>query len=653
MMIRVGRPLKKAWSLVGHGPAGAQIFRNPPPQAFRPEGEDDLPAHAHDGVGNLLPGQWAIGEHGQKSYQTDIGAFHHPIDAVAHRLGDFLRARGFNIPPSEVINAAINEFNDTHSHGDAHELGGFDSPEWRKIRAADIPPGDSSRQLSNRPTRTKGGTKITMLTNKNHQQTPVGKFVEGGYIPFHRNLIHQLEDMGIPTQEIKQGLSFLKYPWMQPHLLAPQGYLVSNQKQHGADIDESMMGRAPEGYFGDTEAVHTWEVLHHLPDAFFYPNVMENLQKKGKKPTGLYKAAHAMIDQAMQQGMEHIPNVNVTVNTGTLGSPQMINRPLHEILDNPDLREALVKDMAHVPAMMFLFGRSGQGDFKRLYDHMMEKYGASEDMLSAGEQAKYLSAGAKGGKGMHESAKRMFALARASGEGSEEGRSRFGEHGISADELQAMGMHHSDALMNQVDRFRTVLEALADHQASARGHEVKRGIGNIPTTVRPGMSIGGYPELNTETGEYSMPPLDEHMDAYFHQIHDFAPTEAFDPSLTQSPEPQVISSPVQPVSPVAGSSPTSAPTPVRAAPSYPHTQRQQLQQIRPGIGQYSPAQFRQLLEMSGRRRPQPITDAPLSLLEADAQRLIADPQQTFLSDYFKSMDSVMDDVMRIVKGGRR
>ncbi len=239
MMIRVGRPLKKAWSLVGHGPAGAQIFRNPPPQAFRPEGEDDLPAHAHDGIGNLLPGQWTIGEHGQKSYQTDIGAFHHPIDAVAHRLGDFLRARGFRGSPADVINAAIDQFNDTHSHGDAHELADFHSPEWRKIRAADIPPGDSSRQMSNRPTRTQGGTKITMLTNKNHQQTPVGKFVEGGYIPFHRQLIHQLEDMGISTQEIKQGLGFLKYPWMQPHLLAPQGYLVANQKQHGADVDEA------------------------------------------------------------------------------------------------------------------------------------------------------------------------------------------------------------------------------------------------------------------------------------------------------------------------------------------------------------------------------------------------------------------------------
>jgi|DEB0MinimDraft_3_1074331.scaffolds.fasta_scaffold05571_2 hypothetical protein len=658
MMIRVGRPLKKAWSLVGHGPAGAQIFRNPPPQAFRPEGEDDLPAHAHDGVGNLLPGQWAIGEHGQKTYQTDYGDFHHPIDAVAHRLGDFLRARGFNIPVSEVINNAINEFNDTHSHGDAHALAGFDSPEWRKIRASDMPGGDATREKNTMPARTKGGTKITMLTNKNHMSTPVGKFVEGGYIPFHRNITHQLEDMGIPTQEIRQGLKFLDYPWMQPHFLTPKNFLVSNQKQHGADIDESMMGRGPEGFFGETEGVHTWEVLHHLPDAFFYPALNEKMQKTGKKHSwehkdGLYQAASKMIQSALQQGIEHIPNVDVTVNTGSFGAPNMISRPLHEILQTPELRNKLIEDMAHVPAMMFLFGRSGQGNFKKLYDHMMEKYGASEDMLSAGEQAKYLSAGAKGGKGMHESAKRMFALARASGEGSEEGRSRFGEHGISADELQAMGMYHSEGLMGQVDRFRNVLEALADHQASAQGHEVKRGIGDIPTTARPGMSIGGYPELNTETGEYSMPPLDPHMDAYFHEIHDFAPTEAFDPSLTQSPEPQVISSPVQPVSPVTGTT-SPVPTPVRAAPSsFPHTARQQYQQLRPQIGQLDPMQFRQLLEQSGRRRPMPMSDAPLSPMEAAAQRLMADPQQSLLSEYYKSMDKAMDDVMQIVKGGRR
>jgi hypothetical protein len=168
------------------------------------------------------------------------------------------------------------------------------------------------------------------------------------------------------------------------------------------------------------------------------------------------------------------------------------------------------------------------------------------------------------------------------------------------------------------------------------------------------MTIGGYPELNAETGEYSMPPLDPHMDAYFHEIHDFAPTEAFDPSLTQSPEPQVISSPVPPVSPVAGSSPALASTPVRAAPSsFPHTPRQQFQQLRPQVAQLDPMQFRQLLEQSGRRRPMPMSDAPLSPYEARMQSALGDPQQQFLSDYFKSNDSVMDEVMRIIKGGRR
>lgn len=146
-----------------------------------------------------------------------------------------------------------------------------------------------------------------------------------------------------------------------------------------------------------------------------------------------------------------------------------------------------------------------------------------------------------------------------------------------------------------------------------------------------------------------MPPLDPHMDAYFHEVHEFAPTEAFDPTLTQSPEPQVPSPPVvQPAPSPAGPSPA-----VRAAP-YPHTPREQFQQIRPDIGRFTPAQFREMLQASGRMRPRNIpAPVPLSPQNQAAQQMLADPQQTFLSDYFKSMDSVMDDVMRIVKGGRR
>jgi hypothetical protein len=80
---------------------------------------------------------------------------------------------------------------------------------------------------------------------------------------------------------------------------------------------------------------------------------------------------------------------------------------------------------------------------------------------------------------------------------------------------------------------------------------------------------------------------------------------------------------------------------------------QQFQQVRPQIGQFSPEQYRQMLEAAGRRRPQPLTDAPLTDVERRSQQAFADPQQTMLSQYYKSMDSVMDDVMKIIKGGRK
>ena len=91
--------------------------------------------------------------------------------------------------------------------------------------------------------------------------------------------------MGIPTQEIRQGLKFLDYPWLQPHQLAPQGYLVSNKKQHGADVDEAMMSRGPEGIlWGNRGCTHLGSSCTTFPMLSFYPNVKANMQKKGKQP---------------------------------------------------------------------------------------------------------------------------------------------------------------------------------------------------------------------------------------------------------------------------------------------------------------------------------------------------------------------------------
>lgn len=636
-----GTPLLKAWSLVGHPPEGPAVFTNPPQDAFAPDGEFDIPAFAHNGRGQIIPGQWTKGPHGEHIWNTELGAFRHGIDAVAFHLGEFLRARGIPVSSIEVINQALKHFNDTHTNKEKHEANMFDSNEWRKIRGNSLPVGDSTENTTNRPLRTHSGNKITMLTNKNHDQTPMGRYIESYYVPFNQSLMRELKSMGIPESEIKQALPFTKYPYIYAHLTAPQNYLRSYAKQHPSEVDASMMGHAPEGYYGDTTKVHTWEVLHHLPDIFFYPNLKENLQKKGKQPTKLYAAAHSMIDKALQEGLEHIPNIDITLNRGTMANPDMIQRPLHEVLQTPDLKNALVKDMAHVPAMMFLFGRSGQGDFQKLYNYMMTKYGADEDSLSLDEQAKYLSAGQKGGQGMHESAKRLFALARASGEGSQEGRSRFGEHKITADEIKAANMYHSDALMLQVGRFRKVLEALADHQASSQGHEVRRGLGDIPTEARVAPSIHNYPQMGEE-GEYTSNVLDDHMNDYIYDMHHFAPTAGFDPSYEKPIVAPDGISPSADARPIVGSASSAG----QMTPPSPSGVTPQFQDVRQQIAGYTPSQFREMMQAAGRglQRPQPT----LSPIEMRTQAALADPRQRMLSEYYKSND-IMNNVMAVLK----
>lgn len=636
-----GVPIIKAWSLVGHPPEGPAVYTNPPESHFAPEGEMDIPAFAHNGRGQHLEGQWGKGDHGEDVYNTGSGPFRHGMDAVIHHTGEFLRARGLPVSSIEVVNNALKHFNETHTNKDKHEVNDTSSKEWRKIRGNALPPGDSTETETNRPVRTKSGNKITMLTNKNHEQTPMGRFLESYYIPFNQSLMKELKGLGIPEAEIKQALPFTKYPYIYAHMTAPEGFLRSHAKQHPNEVDSNMMGDAPDGYYGDKEKVHTWETTHHLPDIFFYPNLKENMQKKGKEPTKLIAAAHAMIDQAMQQGVEHIPNVDVTVNRGTMAAPDMINRPLHEILQTPDLRSALVKDMTHVPAMMFLFGRSGQGDFKKLYDHMMTQYGADEDSLSLDEQAKYIQAGEKGGQGMHTSAKRLFALARASGEGSEEGRSRFGEHKITAEELKAANVHYSDPLMLQVGRFRKVIEALADHQSSARGNEVKRGLGDIPTEPMKTFDVHGYPLMDDATGEYKSNAVEPHMNNYIYDMHHFAPTGGFDPSL----------SPTNPTVPATGNAslPPASPPPHSPAVGTPTSPA--FQDVRQQIGQYNPSQFREMMQAAGRAPVAPPVSPELSPIESRAQAGLADPRQRMLSQYYKSND-VMDSVMAVLKGRR-
>lgn len=653
-MIRIQPPrLLKAWSMMLHPPEGPVNVRNPPAPTFRPPHEPDIPAFAHNGRGDVIEGEFDSSS-GPLAYKTQHGNFYHGIDALAMQLADFLNKTGKgDIDPIAVINKAIDNFNRSHTHGHHHELPPFDNLAWRKIRANQLPAGTTSKdeegkEITDRQSRTHNNTLITTLTNKNPDQTPHGRFIESYYIPFHQNLFHLLQDMGYEDRQIKGSLkSGVTYPYVYARHTAPQGWAYSSKGEHPDTYTSEMMANAPEGYFPEQQSVHTWETVHHLPDIFFYPskkNEHKDIMSGGEAPTKLVAAAHAMIDQALEQGgIESIPDVPVTLNTGTLGSPNMIQRGLREILGNNDLKEALVKDMAHVPAMMYLFGRSFQGSFKKLYNYMMEKYGAPEDVLSAEEHGKYFRAGEKGGQGLHKNAKRVMSVARSSGQGENENRSKFGEHQITSDEIEVMGLPYSEQRLGQVDRFRNVIEALANHQAESRGHTVQMGIGEIPTDPMRMQNIHGYPIRDPETGEFPAPILDEHMEAYFHTIDDFAPNKE---GMSQ-PEG------VPPVEQARTPPPVPTPQQIRPDVQPAGTPTPEFQQLRPGIADFTPAQFREMLQIAGATRPQPISDAPLTELEARSQQALSDPRQRLLTDYMKAEDMHLPLMDRLMKALER
>ena len=160
--------------------------------------------------------------------------------------------------------------------------------------------------------------------------------------------------------------------------------------------------------------------------------------------------------------------------------------------------------------------------------------------------------------------------------------------------------------------------------------------------------IHGYPQQD-ETGEYPEPILDDHMQAYLHNINDFAPNgqqmDEGQPSLSQPKETAQTLPPVATHVPVR-STPSVETPPVEAERP---VVSPRFQDVRHQISDFSPSQFREMLQIAGASRQQPITDVPLSELEARSQQALSDPRQRLLTDYMKSEDAhlpLMDKLMQ-------
>ena len=666
MIFVKGYRIVKAWGMKAHTPEhGSTMIRNPPATAFTPPTEEDIPAYAHDGHGGIIPGEWQSGDHGERHWVTSVGSYQHGIDAAVTRLGWFLKKYKKDANPVDIINQAITNFNKNHtSHkglddltqGD-HHLPPFENMAWRKIRASMLPPGGSTREMSDRATKTKSNTLITHYTNKNIDG-PMGRFVESGAIPFNDELQHILEDEhGLPFDVSKQ-LSFVQKPYIYAREMAPQGRIEPSYQEHPAEIGPKDIAGAPDDYFSDQTPVFTHSVTHHLPDIMYYPNLNQYMQKKGKKPSwdhqgGLYQAAEQSIDKALEGGIENIPDVPATINMGTMGSPEMIQRPLREILQDPAMKRKLIEDMSHVPAMMFLFGRSGQGDFKKHFDRLMEIHGADEEGLSFDQHSQFFKPGAGGGKGKHLSAARLMALAHKSGvDNDDPERSKFGTHPITNEELNAFDVNYNEGLMGQVDRFRGIIEALADHQSEAQGHPVKMALGDINTKPMQGMTFANYPEEGTDVS------LEPHMDAYLYGFNDYKRTSSMPVhtnELEQVPPDDPVSASL--AGPSVSSPPPTGGTPPRRVgvvpqgpPATPLDPR--FQQFRPQIAGHNPQQFREMMTAGGVGRTSPAPSPELTPIEARAQQSLSDPRQQMLSQYMKAEDAhlpVMDRVMKALE----
>tara|TARA_R110000824_G_scaffold87524_1_gene215756 strand:+ start:8253 stop:10457 length:2205 start_codon:yes stop_codon:yes gene_type:complete len=659
MMINVLNPMMliKGHGIYTYHPNGPAMLRNPPAQNFRAGSEPDIPAFAHDGNGNTDEGEFVQGPHGEHVYQTARGEFRHGIDGVISRVGHFLAQRGDTTNPKAVVQRAIDDFNKNHAMAEQHSLPSVDDNEWRKIRLGPLQTGAGNDS----PTRTHEGTLITHLHNKNADTAPIGKFLESASMPIHRELNHVLTNlMGHDSHDVK-SLNFTKYPYVYAHDLAPHTY-ATHKDQPDAQIPDQYRNRAPEGYFPDMDSIHSWEVAHQLPKIMHYPKI----GKRGPRPADLKRRAHQHIEEALQHGVEHIPDIQIQINLGSHLRPDFTQVNLREALSDAGLRERLIDDVSNAPSLMFLFGRSGQGDANDVLNYMNEKYGMGEDGLTLDQHKEYVTSGsASGGAGTHTNAARLYALARKSGAVGEDGRSHMGEHEITQEELQMMGLPHNEMALKHADRYQTIVEALADHQASARGHEVRLGVGDIPDSPMQNASIGNYPE--------SAEGLDPHMDAFTHRVEDYAPTSPSEVSplgvrpgrdAVAAPDAVPIEEQIPPseqvtatgpsshgISPPVSAGPHTTPTP-RTQPVAVATPRPPMQaprplpprtmQMREAVAGYNPQQLQQFVQQAGVRLPQGRTPQQF-------QQVMGDPKQTLMEQWTRSEDTHLPIMDRVLK----
>ena len=661
----------------------------PPPEAFHPDPNiPDVPAFAHHGaakhhpsghfgMGELIPGKFATGKHGEMVYLDENGeSHHHGIDGVLHAVGESLEKNGLlgqNHPelgvltPQNLVQTAIDMTNAEHEDKSGyHNIPDVDDIKHRKIRVA----GYGGRKPTTRAHVSQSGDYITAYTNRQNRNEKVGAMIESYAVPYNHNLQKiLLEKLGL-TDLV--GAEFIDNPHIDIKDLHPRGNRIRGrggdkimQTPQGYMLPNLHITNAPPGVTHDAAhtGIQSWEVMNHTPD---FMHMMAGRQQTG--PKNSLDSARVHIAEALKViDPDKIPDVDVPINTtpGTTGKPRYTMMNLRTVLRTPTLTEGMIKELSRTPAFNMLFGRiiSGSaarpGVGKRAFQHILDTFGKDHDvgfdaMSGHAIPGKHLETldGQKTtqGLGTHENAAKFYAKAMLSGAHDEHDSAlraympRDADGNIDAAVIQSLGLNLQS--YDTVEQRRQGTQALADLLSEAFGHQTRRQLPETLPTSGLSSRYMTYPDELVERLPAHVPFYNDVSLAPSMSTSRTAPATERPRSAPAAPRPAAAPSPP----PAAAAPPAAAPppsVPPRGAPTF-TPQSPELVAARRRVGVADPASLRRIIQAAGARVPQG-QGMQLSPQEQMYQQTMGDPRQRLLTQYMKSQSQELSPMDRVMK----
>ena len=662
------------------------LLTSPPPEALHPDpNTPDVPIYAHygayrphksghAGMGELIPGKFGVGKHGEMVYIDENGeAHHHGIDGVIHAIGESLEKNGIlgqNHPvlgvldPKLLVQKAIDMTNSEHADKTgAQDIPDVDSMKHRKIRIA----GYGGRRPTVRAHNTPKGDYITAYTNRPNRKERIGAMIESYAVPYNHNLSRiLLETLGLDDLA---GAEFLDNPHIDIADLHPRGRRIRGrggdaiqQRPDGFYLPDSHIQNAPKDVIHNAAhtGIRSWEVQHHTPD------FMHLTSKSKGNPSAMKSAEHHITEALKLIDPDKIPDVEVPINAtpDSTAVPRYTMMNLRTVLRSPTARANMIQELSKTPAFVKLFGRINSGTAarpgigKRAFEHLINAFGGEDsyntlkDHAVPGAKLATLPANLKK-LGTHANAAKFYAKAMMSGPHDEHDSAlrayvpRDAEGNVDVAAIEGMGLTMQSA--DTIPQRRQATQAIADMVATAFGHQVRRPLPeNIPTTALASRMILGYPEQLIESLPEHIPFFD---DTGLAPVQRQTTTRA-EPSTVrpaaERPPPATVAPPVaaQP-QPRPTIEPQSIASPPRGAPMF-RPQSPQLVAARQQVAQADPMRLREIMEAAGVRVPQG-QGQQLSPREMQFQQTMGDPRQQLLTQYMKSISQDLSPMDRVMK----